>query len=178
LHYHVEESRSRAVVVIATLIKFPHDAGWHTNGEMVGGNISRDDTTCTYHTTITNGDAGKDSRITSNPAIIADFDVSRKTRRIVRWIGAFRSIQSVSYAIEVHVRPEKTSLADFYRGDGSVKNVTVPIDECGTADAHVGTVIDEDWCLDIRNRAEAWEKIRMAVTWQSCTVSCWIVKPG
>src|SRR5215469_16363061 len=131
---------------------------------MVCGNVSRNDTTRTDHTSITNGDTGKDCGIASNPAIIADFDVSRKTRRIVRWIGAFGGIQGVSYAVEMHVRPEQTSLADFYRGDGSVENVTVPIDECGTADAHVGAVVNEDWWLDIRNRAKAWEKIRMAVT--------------
>ena len=172
MDYGVEESRSPAVVLVGSLVKFPHDAGWHADSEMVCRNVSRDDTSCTDHTSITNGDSREDGRIASDPAIIADFDISSKTRRIVRWIGAFCGIQSVGYAVEVHVRPEKTALANFNRGDGCVENVTVPVDECGTTDAHVGAVIDEDWWLDIRNRTKALEKIRMAVTLQCRGFDC------
>lgn len=50
--------------------------------------------------------------------------------------------------------------------------MAVPIDECGTADAHVDAVVDKDWRLDIRNRAKTREKIYMAITWNSCIISC------
>lgn|SRR6266513_1856610 len=116
LYYGVDECRSWAVVLVSTVVESPHDTGGHADSEMMCGNVSRDDTACTDHTSITNSDARKDGGITSNPAIIANFDVSGQTRRIVRRIRAFCGIQSVGYAVEMYVRPEKTSLADFYRG--------------------------------------------------------------
>lgn len=172
----MEESRSGPNSLLVTPVQTPHDAGWHADSEMVCRNVSRDNAACTDHNSITNGDAGKDGCIASDPAIITDPDISRKARRVVRWVGAFCGIQSVGYAVEVHVRAEKTSLADFYRGDGSVENVAVPVDERSATDAHVGAIVDEDWRLDVGGRPKAREKIRMAVTWKSSATSCRIAQ--